>query len=141
MISNTTIYIHAYFKSIFKISDSTAIFQSKQWQSISAFPFLIFSVLYALYTQNRDKNCLGIQSWRHDTESRVSRSKICYWKWFLNYTAVRQEMKNKIFSYKIVTLRSFVHVEFHVAKNKVLSVFACFEDNIKGFILVLLSGI
>lgn len=32
----------------------------------------IFSVLYALYVQNRDKNGIIIQSQRRDTESRVS---------------------------------------------------------------------
>lgn len=98
-----------------------------------SFPFFnLFSIRCFIYTI--DKNCTGIQSQRHDTESRVSRRKIYYWKWFLKYTTIRQEMK-KLFPYKILTLHCSVHMGFRVAKNKILSMLACFKDNIKVFLL------
>lgn len=67
-------YNHTYLCLVgehFQNSKSTAIFQWEQWQNtLQHFFVLIFSVSYALYTQNRQK-FIGIQNQRHDTESRV----------------------------------------------------------------------
>lgn len=51
-------YNHIYsclFGEYFQNIEQCCHFPVKQWQSISAFPFKIFSVFYGLYTQNRQK--------------------------------------------------------------------------------------
>lgn len=45
-----------------------------------------------LYIHKIDKNYTGIQSQRCDMKTVLTK-KIYYWKWFLKYTTIRQEMK------------------------------------------------